>query len=104
RLPPVGPNALGDISVSGAAAVYATAFARRSPVQTLPEGDSEVGEACAADSVCTCAGISVVSKVTEDWPPCSPRSYSDRPGPCPGCSGVRPCRSGKAKLLWPLPP
>ncbi len=36
------------------------------------------------------AGISVSSRVTVSVPPVSPRSCSDRPGPCPGCIGARP--------------
>src|ERR1051326_5788201 len=37
-------------------------------------------------------------------PPVSPRSWSDRPGPCPGCIGALPCMLGRAKFDLPSPP
>src|SRR5256714_5000669 len=51
-----------------------------------------------------CAGISLSSSDTVSLPPVSPRSWSESPGPCPGCIGARPCRSGSAKLDLPSPP
>src|SRR5919198_4869353 len=57
-----------------------------------------------ADIVCECAGISDSRSETVSLPPVSPRSFSESPGPWPGCMGARPCRSGSAKLLLPLPP
>src|SRR5215218_3436807 len=59
--------------------------------------------ACASTE-CACAGISDSRRVTVSLPPVSPRSCRERPGPCPGCIGARPCRSGSAKFDFPFPP
>src|SRR5688572_15615170 len=50
------------------------------------------------------AGISDSTSVTVSLPPVSPRSWRERPGPCPGCIGALPCKSGSAKVDLPSPP
>ena len=45
-----------------------------------------------------------IESVTVSDPLVSPRSCSERPGPCPGCIGALPCIFGSAKLLLPSPP
>ena len=63
-----------------------------------PPGRSGWSSTPARCSACAWDGISLSSSVTVSLPPVSPRSCSDSPGPCPGCIGARPCRSGRAKF------
>ena len=98
--PPAGASACGAAKVLLPGGAYALF-----PVPTASAaGLSESADRMLVFSVCECAGISLSNSVTVSEPPVSPRSCSDKPGPCPGCMGARPCRSGKAKLLCPLPP
>ena len=51
-----------------------------------------------------CDGSSLSSSVTVSLPPVSPRSWSDKPGPCPGCITADPSTFGSAKFDFPSPP
>ena len=53
---------------------------------------------------CVCAGKLFAVKVTVCAPHTSPITTGDKPGPWPCPTGMRPRRSGRAKLLVPLPP
>lgn len=98
--PPLGANASGAVRVKLAGGAY-TLF----PVPTdRAAGFSPSDGRMLVFSACECAGISLSSSVTVSEPPISPKPCNDSPGPCPGCMGARPCRSGNAKLLCPLPP
>src|ERR1051326_1268311 len=70
----------------------------------LPVGMRRVPRAAKACTVCECEGISDSRSDTVSEPPVSPRSWSDRPGPCPGCIGALPCMLGRAKFDLPSPP
>src|ERR1700692_1246040 len=74
-------------------------------------GTAPVGETAGAlrlvKSACAVwgwAGTSEARSVRESSPLDSPRSRSERPGPCPCCIGTEPCRLGRAKFDLPSPP
>src|ERR1051325_10145652 len=67
-------------------------------------GMGEAAPTRAARNWCECDGISEVISVTVSEPDSSPRSCSERPGPCPGCIGERPSRYGKANVDLAAPP
>src|SRR5450432_3373798 len=70
--------------------------------QSIPLGSVAV-PAVFAFTVWPCPGISAVVNAIVSEPPVWPRSYSDKPGPCPGCNAAEPSRFGRAKLLLPFP-
>src|SRR6185503_7580521 len=103
--PPAGASALPLNCTSGGAGVPATyGVAPVTRASALPPGEGLLEFIVELIRLCECDGISDSSSVTVSEPPVSPRSCSDRPGPCPGCIGALPCRSGSAKVDLPSPP